>query len=122
MSRASLLLLVCLASLLLPALAFHNLALRVEHVTTPDALHRLQALGFSSLKSQALAAAAPASAQNTNIYGNILPLGIYWTSVYLGVPATGPYYVALDTGSTDLMVPGFGCQVCHLITLLRSLY
>ena len=92
--------------------AFHNLPLSHERVETAGQLKHLQTIGFSSLKQKALT--------NSTIDGNILPLGIYWTPVYLGVPVRGPFQLAIDTGSTDLMVPGVGCDGC--VTEVTSPY
>eukprot|EP00010_Vexillifera_abyssalis_P001718 CAMPEP_0201552554 /NCGR_PEP_ID=MMETSP0173_2-20130828/16782_1 /ASSEMBLY_ACC=CAM_ASM_000268 /TAXON_ID=218659 /ORGANISM="Vexillifera sp., Strain DIVA3 564/2" /LENGTH=392 /DNA_ID=CAMNT_0047963055 /DNA_START=118 /DNA_END=1295 /DNA_ORIENTATION=- len=56
------------------------------------------------------------SSQNiTNSYpafGNILPLGIYYTKVGIGSPVQD-FLLAIDTGSTDLLLPAQGCDGCH---------
>lgn len=45
--------------------------------------------------------------------GNIYPVGIYWTEITLGTPPQS-FQVAVDSGSSDLLVPSITCDVCHL--------
>lgn len=45
--------------------------------------------------------------------GNIYPVGIYWTEITLGTPPQA-FQVAVDSGSSDLLVPSLYCDGCHL--------
>jgi len=45
--------------------------------------------------------------------GNIYPVGIYWISVGLGTPVQS-LLAAVDSGSSDLIVPSPTCEGCHL--------
>jgi hypothetical protein len=42
--------------------------------------------------------------------GNIYPVGIYWVAVDIGTPGQS-LLVAVDSGSSDLLVPSSTCQV-----------
>ena len=44
--------------------------------------------------------------------GNILPVGIYWMSVYVGTPPQH-FSAAVDSGSGDLIIPSKDCVGCH---------
>lgn len=43
--------------------------------------------------------------------GNMLPMGIYATTVSVGTPPV-PFEVTIDTGSTDMLIPVKGCKGC----------
>mmetsp|Transcript_49253 Transcript_49253/g.106977 ORF Transcript_49253/g.106977 Transcript_49253/m.106977 type:complete len:138 (+) Transcript_49253:3-416(+) len=45
------------------------------------------------------------------VRGNVLPLGIFYSTVAVGTPPQ-TFNVSLDTGSTDLLVPGLNCDGC----------
>lgn len=48
--------------------------------------------------------------ENFQMGGNIYPVGIYWVSIDLGTPAQS-LLVAVDSGSSDLLVPSATCVV-----------
>lgn len=48
--------------------------------------------------------------ENFQMGGNIYPVGIYWVSIDLGTPAQS-LLVAVDSGSSDLLVPSSTCVV-----------
>jgi len=54
------------------------------------------------------------SISTVNMSGNVLPVGVYWVNISLGTPFQNGFEVAVDSGSTDLLVPGYGCDGCHL--------
>ena len=47
--------------------------------------------------------------------GDVLPMGIYYTRVKVGSPAR-EFVVSIDTGSTDLLIPGNECNGCNVTT------
>lgn len=50
--------------------------------------------------------------QSFDMGGNVYPLGIYFVEIGLGSPPQ-LLKVAVDTGSTDVLVPEKGCKGCH---------
>ena len=52
-----------------------------------------------------------------DLHGNLLPLGIFYTTIEIGTPAQS-FQVTVDTGSTDLLVPIAGCTGCKKNTTL----
>jgi len=50
--------------------------------------------------------------QNFQMGGNIYPVGIYWVAVDIGTPAQ-TMLAAVDSGSSDLLVPSASCTGCH---------
>lgn len=57
-----------------------------------------------------LVAAVPISF-NLTLYGTYNQFFMYYTKIQVGTPAL-PYTVIVDTGSSDLLIPGWGCQDC----------
>eukprot|EP00012_Vannella_robusta_P005916 CAMPEP_0206194798 /NCGR_PEP_ID=MMETSP0166-20121206/7433_1 /ASSEMBLY_ACC=CAM_ASM_000260 /TAXON_ID=95228 /ORGANISM="Vannella robusta, Strain DIVA3 518/3/11/1/6" /LENGTH=417 /DNA_ID=CAMNT_0053611883 /DNA_START=88 /DNA_END=1341 /DNA_ORIENTATION=+ len=53
-----------------------------------------------------------AAVENFEMGGNIYPVGIYWVSVNIGTPAQA-LLAAVDSGSSDLLVPSSSCTGCH---------
>ncbi|KAL6061412.1 Aspartic peptidase domain-containing protein [Balamuthia mandrillaris] len=74
-----------------------------------DALFQ-RPLGISSLLSSPLH--SDKTTENEPMGGNIFPNGIYWMQVSIGTPPQS-FAIAVDTGSTDMLVPGKGCTGCH---------
>jgi hypothetical protein len=65
------------------------------------------ARGLSSSSSS-----SSSTPNNNRMDGNILPVGIYWMSVYIGTPPQH-FSAAVDSGSGDLIVPSADCTGCH---------
>lgn len=98
---------VVLACLLCFTLATKLVSLKMDH-SYVDSTHHL----FHHFNDRRGEAAELASVEDFPMGGNIYPVGIYYVPVNLGTPGQ-KMLVAVDSGSSDLLVPSSTCQVHH---------
>eukprot|EP01102_Stenamoeba_stenopodia_P018038 TRINITY_DN6561_c0_g1_i1.p1 TRINITY_DN6561_c0_g1~~TRINITY_DN6561_c0_g1_i1.p1 ORF type:complete len:438 (+),score=100.04 TRINITY_DN6561_c0_g1_i1:63-1376(+) len=69
--------------------------------------------GIDRRYEQTFYAPPPPHGENFNLGGNVLPLGIFYTQIQLGTPPR-TFNVSIDTGSSDLIIPMYGCDGCRV--------
>ena len=73
---------------------------------------------YNHFASRRGAAQAAGEIYSFEMGGNIYPVGIYWTGLGLGTPQQN-FQAAVDSGSSDLIIPSASCTV-NLFNLLLS--